>query len=293
MRSGRPQAGPAGRWRLRVRRTPDRARRRPVRPGGRRRVRAGRNRRGHRRHGRGASGTGTARRTRAGRWTVAVRAAGPALRGLILSERSRRRAAGRIQQTAGTVHTRRIEHRFPARLLEPATAGRLRRPRGARSAVLPGGWYRSAGVLRPRSSAACPLSARASEIVCGADRGRRPHAPGTSAGFSRPVLPVPISRRGDATPQQDEHGEHDHAEREARDGHLAAHGDNALVRMLANGLQGNSRYHEQQTGHECEGADDRQGDDYPHTSGGGRFGAHCSTIASRQRTRKPYEQVRA
>lgn len=97
---------------------------------------------------------------------------------------------------------------------------------------------------------------------------------------------------GDATAEQHEDGEHDHAEREPGDGHFGAEADDLSVRMLPDGLQCDTDDDKQQAGHEHHGADDHQGDDYPHTSGGAWFGAHCTTIASRKHTRKPYRQVR-
>ena len=129
-------------------------------------------------------------------------------------------------------------------------------------------------------------------------------APARAGGGHRgPVLPGPAAtlrglrsrdpRTGDAATEQDEDGKHDHAERESGDGNFGAKTDSLRVRMPPDRLQCDADDDQQQSGHEHHGADDYQGDDYPHTSGGAWFGAHCTTIASRKRPRKPYRQVRA
>jgi len=102
--------------------------------------------------------------------------------------------------------------------------------------------------------------------------------PGAARRSGRPVLlaPVltPVRRHGNAAADEHQDGEHDHSEREPRDGRLRAQRDNVLIRVLPQRLRGKAHDDEQQPGHERQGASDREGDDYPHTSRGGCSGAH-------------------
>lgn len=61
--------------------------------------------------------------------------------------------------------------------------------------------------------------------------------------------------------------------------------------MLGQHLHGKADDHDEQACHQRHGADDRQGNDYPHSPGSAVIRAHLSTIASQNVHRKPYDQV--
>jgi hypothetical protein len=224
-------------------------------------------------------------------WPVSVRAGRLPGHPPVLRETAAGCAPRHVEQAAGRDHVARVENLLPAslagavtRLTRPACAGlRARHGTGARA------WH-SAGIRWPAApSLAVRPGATAPARTCGGHRW--PVLPGWAAALRR--LRARDPRPGDATTEQDEDGEHDHAERESGDGNFGAQTDGLRVRMLPDSLQCDADDDKQQSGHEHHSTDDNQGDDYPHTSGGAWFWAHCTTIASRKRPRKPYRQVRA
>ncbi len=127
-------------------------------------------------------------------------------------------------------------------------------------------------------------------VECSVSRGGPPAGPASrTAGAGRTgairgtgsVLPVTATGVADTAAEQDEDGQHDHAEREAGHGQLGTEGYDPLIRVLAERLEREADHDKQQPAHQDDRARHHQSDDYPHTSGGGRLRAHCSTIASR------------
>jgi hypothetical protein len=171
------------------------------------------------------------------------------------------------------------------RPLSPAVPARL--PVAAPSPLrvyLPG-LARSATRMRPQS-ACCPLCPRkrsraGPSLHSWAGSAVYPGGPETTASPGGHALTPPLARCGEPTSQQDQDGEHHHAECETYNGDPAPETDQLRLMPLSHYLQGQAHDDENQAGHERHGARDRQGDDYPHPPGGSCFGAHCSTIASR------------